>query len=146
MSGCRKILHIVKLRQMLRQWRQKAATATLNRLPSDVPAGHVAVCVGTTLRRFIIPTSYLNHPVFRTLLVLAEEEYGFTNSGPLMIPCEEELFEEILNQLNRSDSGSSRFGNLKFFQRKCHVGFLSNVDLWLESRALLHSCDDKSFW
>ncbi|GFZ10387.1 SAUR-like auxin-responsive protein family [Actinidia rufa] len=91
MSACSKILHIVKLRQMLRRWRKKAASAR-RRSPSDVPAGHVAICVGTNFRRFVVRASYLNHPVFKKLLVQAEEEYGFSNTGPLAIPCDESVF------------------------------------------------------
>ncbi|KAF2310091.1 hypothetical protein GH714_006506 [Hevea brasiliensis] len=50
---CSKIRHIVRLRQMLRRWRNKARMSA-NRIPSDVPAGHVAVCVGTSCRRFVV--------------------------------------------------------------------------------------------
>ncbi|XP_047328962.1 auxin-responsive protein SAUR50-like [Impatiens glandulifera] len=147
MSACSKIRHIVRLRQMLRRWRKKAALASRCRLPSDVPAGHVAVCVGTNGRRFVVRAAYLNHPIFTRLLVLAEEEYGFNNSGPLTIPCDEALFEEILWHLNRSDSSkSTRFLNLEEFQTQCHVGVRSNVDIWPECRPLLHSCKNESFW
>ncbi|KAK6939366.1 Small auxin-up RNA [Dillenia turbinata] len=134
-----KIRHIVRLRQMLRRWRDKARISA-GRIPSDVPAGHVAVCVGTSGTRFVVRTSYLNHPVFRKLLVQAEEEYGFTNSGPLAIPCEESVFEEILRFLSKSESGGSgRFVNVEDFQRYCHVGI---KEFWSESRPLLHGFAD----
>ncbi|GMH03251.1 hypothetical protein Nepgr_005090 [Nepenthes gracilis] len=118
---CSKIRHIVRLRQMLRRWRNKAAMSS-GRVPSDVPAGHVAICVGISFRRFIVRATYLNHPVFKQLLVQAEEEYGFTNQGPLAIPCDESLFEEILRFVGRSDSNStSHFVDLEDFQRNCHA-------------------------
>lgn len=135
---CNKIRHIVRLRQMLRRWRNKAAQ---RRIPSDVPAGHVAVTVGSNSRRFVVRASFLNHPVFRKLLVQAEEEYGFTNqTGPLCIPCDEKVFEEILRFMNRSDS-NARFVNLEDFQRSsyCHVGFRGTLN---DSRPLL----EKSVW
>lgn len=112
---CNKIRHIVRLRQLLRRWRNKAAQ---RRIPSDVPSGHVAVTVGSNSRRFVVRASYLNHPVFRKLLVQAEEEYGFCNQGgPLCIPCDEKVFEDILRFLNRSDG---RFVNLEDFQRSSY--------------------------
>ncbi|KAL3640961.1 hypothetical protein CASFOL_015929 [Castilleja foliolosa] len=148
MSGCSKIRHIVHLRQMLRRWRKKAAM-TARRAPSDVPDGHVAVTVGSTCKRFVIRATYLNHPVFKKLLVRAEEEYGFSTSGPLAIPCDESLFEEILKYLAQMESnskGSARFMSFDDFQRYCNVGFRSNLEYWADSRPLLHGGSDKPIW
>ncbi|KAI3460382.1 hypothetical protein Pfo_017045 [Paulownia fortunei] len=149
MSACSKIRHIVRLRQMLRRWRKKASI-TARRAPSDVPAGHVAVTVGSSCKRFVVRTTYLNHPVFVKLLVQAEEEYGFTNTGPLAIPCDESLFEEILRYLARMESSknnSTRFMSFEDFQTYCHVGFQSNLKFWAESRPLLDGAVcNKSIW
>ncbi|XP_071688797.1 auxin-induced protein 6B-like [Rutidosis leptorrhynchoides] len=130
-----KIRHIVRVRQMLCRWRKRAMSSSPSRMltATDVPAGHVAICVGSSCRRFIVRATYLNHPVFQKLLMEAEEEYGFCNIGPLTIPCEESKFEEILrfvakpeyNTVNKSD----RFDE---FQRSCHVGYAP------ESKPLLH--------
>lgn len=147
-AKCSKIRHIVRLRQMLRRWRNKARMSA-NRAPSDVPSGHVAVCVGVNYTRFVVRTTYLNHPVFQKLLIQAEEEYGFSNHGPLAIPCDEELFEEILRFISRSDSSKSNcFINLEIedFQKRCHVGIRPNVDFWPESRPLLHGLSEKNIW
>ncbi|KAK9715616.1 hypothetical protein RND81_06G177300 [Saponaria officinalis] len=67
--------------------------------PSDVPRGFLAVYVGKELprRRFIIPTAYLSHHLFKLLLEKAEEEFGFDHSGGLTIPCEVETFKYLLN-------------------------------------------------
>lgn len=148
MSSCSKIRHIVTLRQMLRRWRRKASTSS-RRLPSDVPAGHVAVTVGSSCRRFVVRTTYLNHPVFKKLLVQAEEVYGFANTGPLNIPCDESLFEDILRYLARIESsknGPARFMSFEEFQRYCHVGFQTNLKLLADSRPLLDGFSDKSIW
>ncbi|EOA21708.1 hypothetical protein CARUB_v10002144mg [Capsella rubella] len=64
--------------------------------PHDVPKGYLAVYVGPELRRFIIPTSYLSHSLFKVLLEKAEEEFGFDQSGALTIPCEVETFKYLL--------------------------------------------------
>lgn len=64
--------------------------------PPDVPKGYLAVYVGQELRRFIIPTRYLRHHLFKVLLEKAEEEFGFDHSGALTIPCEIETFKYLL--------------------------------------------------
>ncbi|KAM7257082.1 hypothetical protein ACFE04_012823 [Oxalis oulophora] len=64
--------------------------------PHDVPKGYLAVYVGLELRRFIIPTSYLSHSLFKLLLEKTEEEFGFGHGGALTIPCEIETFKFLL--------------------------------------------------
>lgn len=71
----------------------------------DVPRGYCPVYVGMEQRRFVIPTSYLGHPVFRLLLEKAEEEFGFRQEGALAIPCETEAFKYILQCVERHDKG-----------------------------------------
>ncbi|XP_031383681.1 uncharacterized protein LOC116197636 isoform X1 [Punica granatum] len=79
--------------------------------PPDVPKGYLAVYVGPELRRFVIPTSHLSHPLFKVLLEKVEEEFGFDHSGGLMIPCEIETFKYLLrcmeNQKNIHPGDSS---------------------------------------
>ncbi|XP_021902688.1 auxin-induced protein 6B-like [Carica papaya] len=146
LGKCSKIRHIVRLRQMLRRWRNKARMSA-GRIPSDVPAGHVAVCVGTSCRRFVVRATYLNHPVFKKLLIQAEEEYGFSNQGPLAIPCEESVFEEVIRYISRSESGhSTRFLNTDDFQRYCHMDVGGKFDFWKESRPLLQGFAEKTIW
>ena len=148
MGKCNKIRHIVRIRQMLQQWRRKASIAGAARAaaPSDVPAGHVAICVGSSSRRFIVRATYLNHPMFKMLLVQAEEEYGFANQGPLSIPCDEACFEEVLRVVTRSQSGNSgRFLiSAEDSQRPCHVDMRKKIEFFGESRPLLHDLSDKS--
>ncbi|KAF5727847.1 indole-3-acetic acid-induced protein ARG7 [Tripterygium wilfordii] len=137
MTKCNKIRHIVRIQQMLKLWRRKARMAAFASAPSDVPEGHVAVCVGESCRRYIVLATHLNHPIFRRLLVQAEEEYGFTNAGPLAIPCDESVFEEIIRVVSRSNSG--RFLNLEDLPRCCHAGIKNGLDFLSESRPLLHN-------
>ncbi|RZB74102.1 auxin-responsive protein SAUR71-like [Glycine soja] len=125
-TGSSKIRRIVRVRQMLLRWRRKAA--------ADVPAGHVAVCVGPSRRRFIVRATHLNHPIFKMLLVKAEEEYGFCNHGPLAIPCDESLFEELLRVVSRPVPG---FSTLEDFQRRCHMDVSTGFDVVGESWPLL---------
>ncbi|KAK8563044.1 hypothetical protein V6N13_018414 [Hibiscus sabdariffa] len=69
-----------------------------------IPKGHIAVYVGETRKkRFMIPISYLNHPLFEGLLKLAEEEFGFDHPmGGLTIPCSEVYFISLSKLLKFS--------------------------------------------
>ncbi|PKI65146.1 auxin-responsive protein SAUR40 [Punica granatum] len=65
-------------------------------IPRDVPRGHLAVYVGENYRRFVIEVTLLDHPLFQALLDLARDEYGFTASSKLCIPCDETMFIEVV--------------------------------------------------
>ncbi|XP_047330117.1 auxin-induced protein X15-like [Impatiens glandulifera] len=71
---------------------------------SIVSKGHVAVYVGESeKKRYVVPVSYLNHPLFQDLLSKAEEEFGFDHPmGGLTIPCREEDFIHMTCSLNCS--------------------------------------------
>ena len=69
---------------------------------SNVPKGCVAVYVGEKQRkRFVIPVSYLNQPLFLELLNQVEEEYGYEHPimGGLTIPCSKDVFLDITSRL-----------------------------------------------
>ncbi|KAL9370744.1 hypothetical protein Peur_035884 [Populus x canadensis] len=70
----------------------------------DVPKGHFAIYVGEEekeRKRFVIPVSYLKHPLFQILLSQAEEEFGFDHQmGGLTIPCAEDEFTVLTSHLN----------------------------------------------
>ncbi|CAH1435001.1 unnamed protein product [Lactuca virosa] len=67
----------------------------------DVPKGHLAVYVGENQKkRFVVPVSYLEQPLFQDLLRRSEEEFGFDHPmGGLTISCEEDQFFELTAQL-----------------------------------------------
>nr|XP_043607249.1 auxin-responsive protein SAUR23-like [Erigeron canadensis] len=71
---------------------------------TDVPKGHLAVYVGELQKkRFVVPLSYLDQPLFQDLLRRSEEEYGFSHPmGGLTIPCEEETFVTLTARLHTS--------------------------------------------
>ncbi|KAF7837586.1 Indole-3-acetic acid-induced protein ARG7 [Senna tora] len=68
--------------------------------PADVPKGYLAVYVGCDLQRFIIPTAYLSHSIFKELLEKAEDEFGFEHSGALTIPCDIHTFKSLLTSMH----------------------------------------------
>lgn len=120
MGKCNQIRQIVRIRQMLRRWRNSSTSSPTRFIPSDVPAGHVAISVGSGHTRFIMRATYLNHPVFRKLLAQAEEEYGFNNQGPLAVPCDESAFLDILRLVTSSESSNS--ARVDDFQICCQLG------------------------
>jgi SAUR family protein len=91
-----KIMDIVRLQQLLKKWKKLATVASSSSGKSSVPRGSFAVYVGDEMRRFVIPTEYLDHWAFAELLREAEEEFGFRHEGALRIPCDVEVFEGIL--------------------------------------------------
>lgn len=68
---------------------------------NNVPKGHVAVYVGDVeKKRFVVPISYLKHPLFLDLLNQAEEEFGFNHPmGGLTIPCKEDAFINLTSRM-----------------------------------------------
>ncbi|KAG8378047.1 hypothetical protein BUALT_Bualt08G0097500 [Buddleja alternifolia] len=77
-----------KLRKIVGKWRQK---------------GHFVV-YSKDNKRFLVPICFLNHPIFRVLLEMAEEEYGSTVDGPLQVPFEKEIVEYILSLLRKNSA------------------------------------------
>ncbi|KAK7258006.1 hypothetical protein RIF29_32382 [Crotalaria pallida] len=67
----------------------------------DVPKGYVAVYVGESMKRYVIPISYLNQSSFQDLLRQAEEEFGYDHPmGGLTIPCGEDVFLDITSRFS----------------------------------------------
>ncbi|OAY27591.1 indole-3-acetic acid-induced protein ARG7 [Manihot esculenta] len=137
------IREIVRLQQILKKWRKLATssnsaaatttngssksikflkrTLSLSETTSSnaVPKGYLAVCVGEELKRFIIPTEYLGHHAFHSLLREAEEEFGFQQTGVLRIPCEVAVFESILKLMEAKKD--------VFFMQECAgLGYCSS--------------------
>lgn len=69
----------------------------------DIPKGCLTVLVGQgeEQQRFIVSIMDINHPLFVELLKEAEEEYGFEQKGPIMIPCHVEEFRSVQDLINR---------------------------------------------
>lgn len=70
------------------------------KVPEDVKEGHFAVIAADDdeEKRFVVPLTYLSHPVFQRLLERAAEEYGFNHEGALMVPCRPRELEWMLTE------------------------------------------------
>lgn len=71
-----------------------------------VKKGFLAVQVGLEdedggVQRFVIPISYLYHPLFRKLLDKAQEAYGYHTKGPLRLPCSVDDFLHLRWRIER---------------------------------------------
>jgi SAUR family protein len=90
---------IIRAQQIL-----QLSPSAASQLASNVPKGCLAVYVGEIQKkRFIIPISYLNQPLFQYLLSQAEEEFGYHHPmGGLTIPCREDIFHLVISSLNQS--------------------------------------------
>ncbi|KAI5673241.1 hypothetical protein M9H77_13605 [Catharanthus roseus] len=90
---------IIHSKQFLRRSSSQNAAATA----SDIPKGCFAVYVAEDeKKRFLIPISYLNDPLFQDLLHQAEQEYGFEHRmGGITIPCSEDVFNDTISRLSR---------------------------------------------
>ena len=68
----------------------------------DVPKGFFPVYVGESQKkRFLVPLSFLNQPLFQDLLSKAEEEFGFDHPmGGVTIQCHEDVFMDVTSCLN----------------------------------------------
>lgn len=81
------------------------------------PEGCFSVYVGPEKQRFVVKTEFANHPLFKLLLEDAETEYGFSR-GPILLPCEVELFYRVLAEMesggdkNNIDSADFRYGKV----------------------------------
>ncbi|KAF5443590.1 hypothetical protein F2P56_036135 [Juglans regia] len=63
------------------------------------PEGCFSVYVGPQKMKFVIRTEYANHPLFKLLLEEAESEYGYDNQGPLVLPCNVDIFLKVLLEM-----------------------------------------------
>ncbi|XP_028791859.1 indole-3-acetic acid-induced protein ARG7-like [Neltuma alba] len=111
-----KIRQIVRLKQMLMRWRRlnlgrrtllssESHSCPLRRTPS----GFVAVYIGPESKRFVIPTRFLNLPIFLALLKRAEDEFGFQNPGGLVLPCDVSFFTQITHYLHADEERYGKF-------------------------------------
>lgn len=65
--------------------------------PNDtIPVGYFPMYVGEERRRYVVPTTYLSHPLIKILLEKASQEFGFDQRNGLVLPCSVATFQEVL--------------------------------------------------
>ena len=70
---------------------------------TTIPKVYFIVYVGDEQKQHnVVPLSCLNEPAFQELLIMTEEEFGYEHPmGGLTIPCGEDIFVDLISQLNR---------------------------------------------
>ncbi|XLU82887.1 hypothetical protein S245_006307 [Arachis hypogaea] len=77
------------------------------------PTGYFAIYVGEERQRYVVPTSYLTHPLFKILLEKSYNEFGFSQSNGLIVPCKVSTFQEVVNAI---ESNNGKFDLAKIFE------------------------------
>ncbi|KAL2250658.1 auxin-responsive protein SAUR71-like [Sesamum indicum] len=85
-------------------------------VPDDVKEGHFAVLAVNNEEekptRFVADLCLLKQPAFLRLLKLAEEEYGFQQTGALAVPCPPEELKKILQDEIWKDANKRDFNTV----------------------------------
>ncbi|ESR43405.1 hypothetical protein WN944_004829 [Citrus x changshan-huyou] len=89
---------------LLEEYEDMASMAT-------TPTGFFAVYVGEEQERFVVPTGFLSHPLFKMLLEKSYNEFGFEQKDRLVVPCSVSTFQEIVSAVECSNKRFD-FGNL----------------------------------
>ncbi|KAL2939215.1 Auxin-responsive protein SAUR50 [Bienertia sinuspersici] len=80
--------------------------------PTKIP-GFFAVYVGEGRERFLVPTRFLSHPLFKILLEKTYDEFGFEQKNGLIVPCSVSTFQEVVSAV---ESNHGRFDMRKLFE------------------------------
>lgn len=78
---------------------------------TEIPTGFFALYMGEERRRFVVPTCYLSHPLFKMLLEKAYEKFGFEQRSGLVVPCSVIAFQEVVSVVEGCN-GKFDFGEL----------------------------------
>ncbi|XP_073222632.1 auxin-responsive protein SAUR15 [Cicer arietinum] len=62
-------------------------------------SGVFALYVGEERQRYVVPTRYLCHPLFKMLLEKAYDEFGFEQRNGLVVPCSVSAFHQVVNAI-----------------------------------------------
>ncbi|XP_047970879.1 auxin-responsive protein SAUR50-like [Salvia hispanica] len=116
------INQIVRLKQVMRSWKNKSRYEPADLNPRT-PSGSVAVYVGRERHRFVVPTRFLNFPVFVALLNQAEEEFGYQATGGIALPCDAGFFGCIMELLQKDEKNLHGLGLHEFVQMVAEARF-----------------------
>ncbi|KAK8563045.1 hypothetical protein V6N13_018413 [Hibiscus sabdariffa] len=106
--GIRLPAMVLQAKKTIRRWSHSKHQCSSYQTSSEVNVqkGHFAVYVGDEEKnkRFVVPISYLKHPLFQTLLNRAEEEFGFDHHlvRGLIVPCTEDEFLKLTSRINHA--------------------------------------------
>ncbi|KAE8724753.1 putative SAUR-like auxin-responsive protein family [Hibiscus syriacus] len=70
---------------------------------SMVDKGHFVV-YSVDQKRFVLPLEYLKNKIVMELFNLAEEEFGLPSDGHLILPCDANFMEYVIDLIKRKPS------------------------------------------
>ncbi|KAK2965526.1 hypothetical protein RJ640_008876 [Escallonia rubra] len=82
------------------------ASGDMKRVMRGVPKGCLGIRVGVEgeeQQRFVVPVTYVNHPLFMHLLKEADDEYGFHQEGAITLPCHIEEFWHVWSMIDQEE-------------------------------------------
>ncbi|XP_076882252.1 auxin-responsive protein SAUR71-like [Bidens hawaiensis] len=85
------------------------------------PEGFFPVYVGPDKQRFAVKTKHVNHPLFSMLLEDAVTEYGYNSNGPILLPCDVDMFYKVLAEMEVKDH-SVAYGSCSPFNPSRRLG------------------------
>ncbi|KAK9690652.1 hypothetical protein RND81_09G143700 [Saponaria officinalis] len=92
-----------KLIKMARKWQKFAATSR-RRISwprtNVADKGHFFIYANDG-KRFMIPLTYLKSDILQLLFRMAEEEFGITSDGPIILPFDSNLMEHAISIIQR---------------------------------------------
>ncbi|KAJ9549171.1 hypothetical protein OSB04_021714 [Centaurea solstitialis] len=92
-------------------------TYSENECTPCTPIGYFALYVGEERQRFVVPTRYLSHPLFKMLLEKAHNDGNQKNR--LVVPCSVAAFQEVVHS---GRTGCVGFVDLKPDGLVCSIG------------------------
>ncbi|KAK9055430.1 hypothetical protein SSX86_026513 [Deinandra increscens subsp. villosa] len=83
--------------RLLKDGEEVASISSSCSSPSrKTPTGFFALYVGEERQKFVVPTGYLSHPLFKMVLEKSSEEFGFDQKNGLVVPCSVNAFQEVV--------------------------------------------------
>ncbi|KAL6844635.1 hypothetical protein ACP4OV_025294 [Aristida adscensionis] len=137
-----------RVAQMARKWQRMAVLARKKLMPlavvketegsacssSSVAGKGNCVVYSADGKRFEIPLAYLRTTVFRELLSMSQEEFGFaSDDGRITLPCDATVMEYMVCLLGREASKEVEVAFLSSIARPCHYG-----NGWAQTLGLTH--------
>ncbi|XP_076882255.1 indole-3-acetic acid-induced protein ARG7-like [Bidens hawaiensis] len=90
---------------LIRIW-NRCQSFTHNRNKKAAVGGLEGCCpvyVGPNKQKFTLKMKHVNHPLFLMLLEEAVTEYGYNSNGPILLPCDVDLFYKVLTEMEAKD-------------------------------------------
>jgi Auxin responsive protein len=92
----KKVIGMAKKWERIATFRRRTSTDACSYNTPVVNKGHFVVYT-VDKKRFEVPLDYLNSRIFLELLRISEEEFGLSNDGPIILPCEASLMKYAMN-------------------------------------------------